>query len=114
MCIVLQVVVIATPSAGKCIPSFEVLLQQRANLYQKPKWAPGVLSEKALIPCPQSRSGRMPLHVRLLQLTAVACPECDPLGERPMQQGMRQLQEHLQCVHRGLQMCPTCVTARRK
>ncbi|WIA19674.1 hypothetical protein OEZ85_005603 [Tetradesmus obliquus] len=27
---------------------------------------------------------------------------------------MRQLQEHLRFMHRGLQMCPTCVTARRK
>jgi hypothetical protein len=108
-----QVVVIATPQAGTAIPSFEALLQQRTTLYQKPKWAPGVLSEKTPIPCPESRNGRMPLHVRLLQLTALACPECDPLGERPLQ-GMRQLQEHLRFMHRGLQMCPTCVTARRK
>jgi hypothetical protein len=107
------VVVIATPKAGKSIPSFEHLLQQRATLHQKPKWAPGVLSEKSLIPCHQSRTGSMPLHVRLLQLTALACPECDPLGERPLQ-GMRQLQEHLRFAHRGMQMCPTCVAARRK
>jgi hypothetical protein len=33
----LQVVVIATPSAGKSIPAFQELLPQRASLHQKPK-----------------------------------------------------------------------------
>lgn len=68
-----------------------------------------------VLPAPASSArGAMPLYVRLLQMTAVACPVCDKGGQRPLP-SMRALQEHLASAHEGaLQLCPTCVTAHRK
>lgn len=113
-CPAAQVVIIAAPKAGEAIPSFDDLMAQKAALWQKPKWAPGVLARREdTIPFPQNRSRRIPVHLRLLQMTALACPECDTTGQHPLP-NMKVLQDHLAFMHGGMVMCPVCITAHRK
>jgi hypothetical protein len=79
----------STTSADSEVPELQVLLSNTPApvLWSKPRWAPGVFA-RTTDAWPRKS---LPLHVRLLRMTSLACRKCDAQGHNPFT-NMRGLQ----------------------
>lgn len=108
-CLHPQVVLLPAPRrASDPVPTFTELTADKAALWQKPRWAPGVLVH----PSGTHPKRGTPLHVRLMQLTARACAVCDAGGRRPFPTD-KLLREHLAQEH-DRRLCQVCWDAGRR